>query len=175
MKRVLQKVIRQIEQVTEGAGLLGAWVLPVLVIVVVGNVILRYGFGLGLVELEELQWHLNAVTVMLCLAYAYRHDAHVRVDVLRDGWTKRRRAWLEAVGIIIFLLPFTIGIGYFAWGSFLYSWSVNEGSPMPSGLPMRYLVKLLLFVGFALLIAQALAALAREVIFLCEKKDTDVD
>lgn len=163
MTFLLQKLPRFIERLTEIVGISGALVLPVLIITVVGNVVLRYGFGLGLVELEELQWHLNALTVMLCLAYAYRHDAHVRVDVLRDNWSERRKVWVEIVGIIIFLLPFTIGVMYFSWNAFTYSWKIGEGSPMPSGLPARYLVKLLLFSGFALLALQAFATLLRAV------------
>jgi len=163
MNRFLDWLPRSIERVTEAAGIIGALFLPLLILVVVGNVVLRYGFGLGLVELEELQWHLNAVTIMLCLGYAYRHDAHVRVDVLRDEWSATRKAWVEVIGILLLLLPFTIGIMWFSWNSFAYSWKIGEGSPMPSGLPARYLVRLLLFFGFALLAAQALASLLRAV------------
>lgn len=163
MNGFLNWLPRTIERGVETAGVIGALVLPLLIIVVVGNVVLRYGFGLGLVELEELQWHLNAVTVMLCLGYAYRHDAHVRVDVLRDGWSETRKAWIEIIGILVLLLPFTIGILWFGWHSFAYSWKIGEGSPMPSGLPARYLVRLLLVAGFALLLAQALATLCRAI------------
>ena len=60
MNRTLDWLPRSIERVTEAAGIIGALFLPLLILVVVGNVVLRYGFGLGLVELEELQWHLNA-------------------------------------------------------------------------------------------------------------------
>ncbi len=173
MRYVLDRLARSIEGASEGAGLAGSFVLPVLMLVVVGNVVARYGFGLGLVELEELQWHLNAITVMLCLAYAYKHDSHVRVDILRDGWSARRKAAVELAGILLLLLPFTIGIAWFAWGGFAYSWSIGEGSPMPSGLPARYLVKLLLFVGFFLLILQALAAAIRALQILAGPEETD--
>ncbi|WP_116083481.1 TRAP transporter small permease subunit [Tropicimonas sp. IMCC34011] len=173
MRRFLQGLASPIEWLNEGAGIAGSLVLPFLMLVVVGNVVLRYGFGFGLVELEELQWHLNAITVMLCLGYAYRHDAHVRVDVLRERWSPRRRAWIEIAGVLLFLLPFTIGIAWFSWGSFTYSWSIGEGSPMPSGLPARYLVKLLMFVGIVLLLLQGIAALARNALILLEPRKAD--
>ncbi len=173
MRVFLDGLARPIERLNEIAGLAGALVLPVLMLVIVGNVVLRYGFGLGLVELEELQWHLNAITVMLCLGYAYRHDAHVRVDILRDQWSKRRKAWVEIAGILLLLLPFSFGIAWFAWGSFTYSWSIGEGSPMPSGLPARYLVKLLLFIGIALLFLQGVASLARAILVLSAPRETD--
>ena len=173
MRNILDRLARSIEWATEGAGLVGAFVLPALMLVVVGNVVARYGFGLGLVELEELQWHLNAITVMLCLAYAYKHDSHVRVDIFRDGWSDRRKAGVELAGIFLLLLPFTVGIAWFAWGSFTYSWGIGEGSPMPSGLPARYLVKLLLFLGFFLLILQALASAIRALRVLIGPEEPD--
>ena len=173
MRAFLDGLARPIERLNEVAGVAGALVLPVLMLVIVANVVLRYGFGLGLVELEELQWHLNAVTVMLCLGYAYRHDAHVRVDILRDQWSLRRKALVEILGVVLLLLPFTFGIAWFAWGSFIYSWSIGEGSPMPSGLPARYLVKLLLFVGIVLLFLQGIATLARAVLVLAAPRDTE--
>lgn len=173
MRNFLDGLARPIERVSEVAGLFGAFVLPILMLVIVGNVLLRYGFDLGLVELEELQWHLNAITVMLGLAYAYRHDGHVRVDIFRDNWSRRSKAWVEIAGVLMLLLPFSVGIAWFAWGGFTYSWSIGEGSPMPSGLPARYLVKLLLFVGFLLLILQAIASLARSVLTLIGSEKGD--
>lgn len=172
MRGLIEAIARPIERINEVAGVAGALVLPLLMLVVVGNVVLRYGFGLGLVELEELQWHLNAITVMLCLGYAYRHDAHVRVDLLRDGWSERRKAWVEILGVLLLLLPFTGGIAWFAWGNFTYSWGIGEGSPMPSGLPARYLVKLLLFVGIALLFLQGIAALGRSCLVIAGQRES---
>lgn len=159
MQQALGRLVRIAERTVEGLGVAGALVTPLLIATVVLNVTLRYGFRMGMIELEELQWHLNAVVLMLGLAYALKHDAHVRVDIWRARMGRRTQALVEILGIVLLLLPFAVGVLWFAWGSFTYSWSIREGSPMPSGLPARYLVRLLVVVGFALLIAQALACL----------------
>ena len=149
----------------------GSLLLPILMVVIVLNVAVRYGLGLGLVELEEVQWHLNALVVLACLAYAYKTDAHVRVDVLRGGYSSRQRAVVELAGTLLLLLPFVAGICWFAWGSFTYSLSIGERSPMPSGLPARYVVKFAMFAGFLLLGLQGIAAVCRQIRILSGLQD----
>lgn len=161
MRKALDLLTRSIEAIVELIGKLGALVLPVLILTVALNVTLRYGFRMGVIELEELQWHLNAIVVMLCMAYALKHDAHVRVDIFSHRMSERGRALVDLLGVVFLLLPFCIGIIWYGWQSFAFSWRIGEGSPMPSGLPMRYLVRLLMIIGFALLAAQAVALAAR--------------
>jgi TRAP-type mannitol/chloroaromatic compound transport system permease small subunit len=168
----LTLLARSIEAITEFIGRLGALVLPVLIATVVVNVALRYGFRMGVIELEELQWHLNALVVMLCMAFALKHDAHVRVDIFRYRMGTRARATVDLLGSLLLLLPFCIGIIWYGWMSFAFSWRIGEGSPMPSGLPMRYLVRLLLIVGFALLAAQAIALAARSLTLIIDPPTT---
>ena len=172
MKKALDILARSIEAVIEPVGKLGALVLPVLILTVALNVTLRYGFRMGVIELEELQWHLNAVVVMLCMAYALKHDAHVRVDIFSHHMSSRARALVDLLGVLFLLLPFCIGIIWYGWQSFTFSWRIGEGSPMPSGLPMRYLVRLLMVVGFALLAAQAVALAARCLSTLIDPRDS---
>ena len=60
------------------------WIWAALVIVIIGNVILRYVFRSGYIELEELQWHLYAIGWLVGLSSTAIVDAHVRVDVLNE-------------------------------------------------------------------------------------------
>jgi TRAP-type mannitol/chloroaromatic compound transport system permease small subunit len=166
LDRVLGGIDRSISGANVAIGRVASLLLPVLMASVVLNVILRYGFRIGSIELEELQWHLNGVVVLACLAYAYRDDVHVRVDVLHARFSARRKALVEIFGGIVFLLPFVTGIAWFAWGSFAYSLSIGEGSPMPSGLPARYVIKFVLFAGFVLLGLQGIAAICRSILIL---------
>ena len=166
MNSALGRIADGIDRLTVPVGRAFALLLPLLMVVIVINVALRYGFGLGLIELEELQWHINAMVVLGALAYAYRDDAHVRVDVWHAGFSPRRKAWIEVIGGLVLLLPFVVGIAWFAWGNFAYSLSIREGSPMPSGLPARYIIKFCLFAGFALLALQGISAICRNLLVL---------
>lgn len=157
--------IRQLAGIIESLSVLigkaGALILPLLVLTILVNVILRYTFNIGLIELEELQWHLNATVVMCCLAYALKTDEHVRVDLFYNRLGSRGRDWVNVLGLLFLFLPFTALVGWNAWTIAAYSWELKEGSPMPSGLPARYIIKGIMALGMTLLMLQGVALLLR--------------
>lgn len=158
---MLDPIIRVIDRIVEVTGKAGSLVLPLLVLTILINVFLRYVFNIGMIELEELQWHLNAITVMCCLAWAYQTDDHVRVDVLHGRMSPRKKALVEVLGVIFLFLPFTILLSHHAWTIFSFSWRLKEGSPMPSGLPARYIIKGVMAAGLTLLAVQGVAVLLK--------------
>ena len=158
---MFSSLTRFIDRVAELTGKAGSFVLPLLVVTILLNVILRYVFNIGMIELEELQWHLNALVVMSCLAWAYQTDTHVRVDVLHARMRPRTQALVEVLGVIFLLLPFAGLVSWHAWKIFSFSWALKEGSPMPSGLPARYIIKGVMAAGMSLLALQAVSILIR--------------
>jgi TRAP-type mannitol/chloroaromatic compound transport system permease small subunit len=143
-----------------------SWLWLLLLIVIVANVTLRYAFGQGRIEFEEIQWHIYATGFLLGLSYAYQADAHIRVDVLHERFSPRLQAWLELYGIILFLLPFIALILIYALPFVAISFEQSEVSQAPGGLPMRWLIKAMLPVGFALLLLAVLSRLSRVWAFL---------
>ena len=135
-----------------------SWLWLALIGVIVANVVLRYVFSSGRVEFEELQWHLYAVGFLCGLSYCVEADTHVRVDVLRERLSPRKRAWIELYGILLLLLPFSALLVLFGLHFTWESWQSGEISASPGGLPYRWLIKSALPLAFAML---ALAALSR--------------
>ena len=127
------------------------WTNGLLIFAIITQVILRYGFGKGMVVLEELQWHLYAVGIMFGASYAVVKDSHIRVDIihanLSPGWQKR---W-DLFGIIILLLPFVFIIFHQSLDFVHEAWRVGERSDAPSGLPFRWLIKGVIPASFSLL------------------------
>ncbi len=161
MRPVLRRFADAVEALARATGSLAAWLYPVLVAVLIVNVALRYGFGRGMIELEELQWHLFAAAFLLALADTYAADEHVRVDVIRARLAARTRARIELGGALLLLLPFALIVASWAFDFFWRSLWMGERSEMPSGLPARYVIKFVLFFSLALLALQALAVAAR--------------
>ncbi|EAV41587.1 TRAP-type mannitol/chloroaromatic compound transport system, small permease component [Stappia aggregata IAM 12614] len=155
-----------LERVVRLVGQAGALFLPLLMITILVNVVARYVFGIGSIEIEELQWHLNAVAVMSCLAWAYQRDAHVRVDALHARMSPRTRAVVELCGVLFLLLPFLWFVTGSSWKIFEYSWKLKEGSPMPSGLPARYIIKFVMAAGLSLLFVQGIAVALKSILTL---------
>ena len=150
-----------LDGVVRRIGSLVSWVWPLLVGVIVLNVTMRYVFGEGRIEFEEIQWHIYAVGFLIGLGYTFEADDHVRVDVLHEHFRLKAQAWVELFGIVIFLLPFTWLVIYFAWPFVEDSFKLGEVSDSPGGLPMRWLIKAALPAGFILLFIAALSRLSR--------------
>jgi len=138
-----------------------SWVWVLLMLVIVANVLLRYLFSEGRVELEELQWHLYAVGWLVGLSYGVVHNAHIRVDLVYERLSVRRQAWVELVGICCLFVPLVVLVLWYALPFVSYSWQLGEISVAPGGLPYRWLIKAALLVGFALLAVAALSRLSR--------------
>jgi TRAP-type mannitol/chloroaromatic compound transport system permease small subunit len=138
-----------------------SWLWLLLLLVVVGNVVMRYIFDEGSIELEEIQWHIYSVGFLLGLSYALQSDSHIRIDVVSERFHPRVRAWLELYGILLALIPFIILILVYSVPFVQHSYSVSEISQAPGGLPYRWVIKACLPLGFVLLLLAGLSRLTR--------------
>ena len=136
-----------------------SWVWLALISVIVVAVLLRYAFGIGLIELEELQWHLYAFGFLMGLVACTTQDRHVRVDVLRERMPKRLRNWVDLYGILLLQLPFLVLVLWSALPFVADSFAVGERSASAGGLPLRWLLKSVLPLSFTLLFVATLSQL----------------
>jgi TRAP-type mannitol/chloroaromatic compound transport system permease small subunit len=141
-------------------GRVTAWFAFALALVMGGNVLLRYGFSLGWIWAQELEWHLLVPICLFGMSYALRHGEHVRVDVLFARFTPRTQRAVDFASALLAIAFSAIVI----WLSISYvnqSWSIGEGSQNPGGIPYRYVIKAAIPVGFALLLLQSVAQAIR--------------
>lgn len=148
----------RLDSLTLGLGHWLCWANGLLVLIIVLQVVLRYGFSHGLVLLEELQWHLYALAFMFGLSYALITDAHVRVDLLYDRFPDKVKLWIDVLGTLFLLFPFIAAVLYHGYAFFWDSWVHNERSAAPLGLPFRWAVKAVIPLSFGML---GLAAFSR--------------
>ena len=161
----MHRLARKIESLSEWSGRLVAWLLPILVLLIVYDVTMRYLFHSGSVALQELEWHLFALLFLLGSAYTFKHGDHVRVDVLHNNrWmTPARKAWVDVVGGMVFLLPFCVVVIMASWPFVMNAFNYSETSPDPGGLRYRFLLKAAIPVGFGLLLLQGVASIVRAI------------
>ena len=163
----LPAMVRAVDAVSEWTGHTVRWLVAVMVGVGAFNAVARYlgrwtGTSLSSNAYIELQWYLFSLVFLLGASYALKHDAHVRVDVLYGRLSPRGRAWIDLLGTLLFLIPFSVFMLAASWPSVAASWRVREVSPDPGGLP-RYPIKAVILVAFVLLIAQGVAEAAKRV------------
>lgn len=117
---------------------MAAWLTLFMVIVTFVVVVMRYVFDAGLIWVQESVVWMHAVVFMLGAAYTLQAEEHVRVDVVYRTMSERRRAWVDLVGVIIFLLPVCLFLGWNSFDFVTQSWSIRESSRESGGLPYPF-------------------------------------
>ena len=145
-------------------------ILAVLVGLVIYDALMRYLFQSGSIALQELEWHLFDVVIMLGIAYTLQRASHVRVDIFYDSYSERTRRIINIIGALFFILPFSLLIVYVGFDFVMISFEQLEASSDPGGLPYRFIVKSLLPLSFLLLIVQTLNEVYKELRLLKEER-----
>jgi TRAP-type mannitol/chloroaromatic compound transport system permease small subunit len=158
-----EKLADGIDRFIDLVGRATSWLALVLALVMGGNVLLRYGFSLGWIWTQELEWHLLVPIVLLGMSYALRHGEHVRVDILFANFSPRMKRAIDVLSAVIGM-AFSLLVIWLALPYLNQSWSIGEGSANPGGIDYRYVVKAIIPLGFALLFAQSLSQAIRGVI-----------
>lgn len=163
--RALLALSRAIDALSEGVGRIIVW-LVLAVSPPLGRKrpdALR--LPLQLQRLPRAQWYLFSLIFLLGGAYALKHNAHVRIDLVYGRLSKRTQAWIDLVGTLLFLIPMSLGVIYLSWDWVANAVAIREMSPDVGGLP-RWPIKIALPVGFALLALQGLSELIKRLAFL---------
>ena len=128
---------------------------------VLAIVVLRYGFGIGFIWLQDFAAYSFAVFLALSVPACMAQGGHVRGDVVSDRMPPGYIGWADLVALIFFLIP-TFGIALWAyWPDLRYSWAIREVSVETGGLPGLFLVKTAVPVLAFLMIVQGIAAVLR--------------
>ncbi|WP_299943246.1 TRAP transporter small permease subunit [uncultured Microbulbifer sp.] len=159
---------RVLEALARRTGHLLAWFTLAMVLLQSGIVVLRHIFDSGSIALQESVVYLHSAAFMLGLAYALQTDTHVRVDVFYRRMHPRGRAWVNATGYLVFLLPLCGFLVTSSWRFVLNSWRVFEGSANAGGLPGVFLLKSLIPLAAITLALAGAAQFIRALVQLME-------
>jgi TRAP-type mannitol/chloroaromatic compound transport system permease small subunit len=153
---------RVIDAVTEKFGIAANWLVLLACLISAGNATSRYLLNASSNAWLEVQWYMFAGIVLLGGPYTLQRNGHVRVDLVYSSVSERARIWIDIIGGVLFLLPICTLLVYFSWPFFLDSWQLNERSSNAGGL-IRWPVKLLLPLGFALMALQGVSEIIKRV------------
>lgn len=149
--------MHRLELISEWIGRTVSWLILVMALTMFSIVVLRYVFHYGRIDLQEIPLYLHAIVLMLCMGYTMQHNQHVRVDILYQQFSTGRRALVNLIGNIVFLIPLCIIILITSWNYVVVSWKVMERSAETGGLPFVFIIKSLTPAMAILLLIQAIA------------------
>ncbi len=163
--KALLALSRAIDGANERIFRIVMWLILVVTLVSSGNAVVRYLFDRSSNSWLELQWYLFSAIFLFCAAYTLKANEMVRIDVISSRLSRRTQAWIDVLGTVAFLMPITIMMAWLSWPVFMQAFTHNEMSSNAGGLivwPARLMVPL----GFALLLLQALSELIKILAFL---------
>jgi len=163
---LMESFAARLDRINEIAGKFFSWSTTFLVWLICIDVVMRYLFSYTLIWIIELETYLFAVVFLLTSGYALQKDKHVRVDLFYAGYSERKKAWVDLLGGIFLLLPWAGISAYVCFYYFSKSVYINESSPQPGGLPALYVLKFILFLGFVLLLIQAVSQIIKSALKL---------
>ena len=161
MQRLLG-LSRFIDRFNTRLGMILAWAILVAVLVSAANAIVRKVFSTSSNSWLELQWVLFGIVFLLCAPWTLLSNEHIRIDIVNSFFPKGLRNWIDVIGHTFFLLPMAALIVYLGWPYFWLSFLQNEQSTNAGGLPV-YPSKLLIPLGFTLLLVQGLSELIKRI------------
>lgn len=156
-------------------GKFASWVVLLLIATIMFDVITRkieyikvrnaeitetYGFSVSFL-LQDFQWHIHGVLLLMTFGFGYIYNSHVRVDIFRESASRDGQVKIETFGLTLLAIPFLLVMIGFSWDLFYASWKINEGSESMVGLGWRYIIKSFLIWGFSVAIMAALGTLIR--------------
>ena len=161
----LLRLSQAIDALNARVGRSALWLVLIAVLISSANAVMRKLFNLSSNAFLEVQWYLFSATFLICAGYTLLRNEHVRIDVISNHLSPRARAVIDILGTLFFLLPMALIMLRLSWPVFVDAYSSNELSSDAGGL-MRWPVKLLIPVGFALLALQGVSELIKRVAFL---------
>lgn len=153
----LLHLARWIDALNRVVGQACAWLTLFLVVGTAIVVVLRYGFGIGAIALQESVMYAHALVFMGAAAWTLQRNGHVRVDIFYQKFSGRTQGAVDGLGHLFFLLPVCLFLGWNSWDYVTNAWATREGSGESGGLRYVYLQKTIILVLVGSLALQALS------------------
>ena len=156
---------RAIDAITERVGRIVYWLVLIVVLISAANATVRKLFNYSSNAYLEIQWYLFSVIFLFGAGYTLLRNEHVRIDIIQGKLSTRAQNWIDVIGIVLFLWPMSVIIMWLAWPLFVDSYARNEGSTNAGGLTI-WPARLMIPIGFALLLIQSVSELIKRIAFL---------
>ena len=161
----LLKLSAMVDNLNERIGRAMIWLILIVVVVSAGNAVSRFSLNMSSNAMLEVQWYLFSAVFLLSAGYVLKRNEHIRIDIIAGRLSDRAQNWIDVFGFLVFLLPMALMLAYLSWPVFTLAWTSGEMSANPGGL-IRWPVRLLVPIGFLLLVLQCLSELIKRIAFL---------
>lgn len=161
---ILRRIAGAVDCINETVGRVMSWLIPLMVLNTFAVAVLRYAFDLGWVWLQESYVWMHGAIIMIGVGYTLLHDGHVRVDIVYAALSAKGKAWVNLLGVILFLLPMVCVLLWVVSPYVHLSWSRLETSREAGGIPGLFILKSTMLVFCAALGMQGVSMGLRSIL-----------
>lgn len=158
---MLLKLERILDKFSNIVGMIASVAIILMILNVSYDVVMRYYFKSGSIAMQEMEWHLFSILILFGISYTLKEEGHVRVDLIYDTLSDKKKAFINLSGTIFFILPLAILIINSSLPYVIEAYTSNEISGDPGGLHYRWLVKALIPLSFIFLIITSIGYFIR--------------
>ncbi|WP_299073672.1 TRAP transporter small permease subunit [uncultured Paraglaciecola sp.] len=151
-----------------------SWFTLLMVLLTFLIVILRYGFNLGWIAMQESVMYLHAMVFLLGAAHTLRANEHVRVDIFYRRFSPKKQAKVDIFGSLFLLLPVNIYIFFISIEYVLRSWRIMEASQEAGGLPAVFILKTLILIFALTMLLQGIAEVIGNILRLSSNTNNTI-
>lgn len=153
----MDTLIKILDRFIDYVGNIAAIAMVLMLLNVFYDVLMRYFFKNSSIGMQEMEWHLFAVVFLFGMAYALKEDGHVRVDMFYENMKPKKQAWINIIGSIIFIIPFSLIIFNSGFDFAAGAYEMGEISGDPGGLTNRWIIKSAIATSFVFLLIATLS------------------
>ena len=164
--KILEGLCRVFDGINEHLGRTAMWLAVGMVLVQFIVVVMRYVFGTSLIIMQESIIYMHATLFMVGAGYTLLYDGHVRVDIFYSEASPRKKAWIDLLATVFWLIPACLTFLWVSWPFVSMSWMAKEGTLYVGGIPAIYLLKILILVFPSLILFQGLSLASHSVLVL---------
>jgi TRAP-type mannitol/chloroaromatic compound transport system permease small subunit len=164
--QVLVGYVRAVSAINRWLGLTLSWLSLAVVLVCFTVVVQRYLFHTTQLWMQDLYVWLSGAMFTGVAGFALLRDDHVRVDIFYRAWSTRGKAIADLIGVALFLIPYVLVVGLYAWPFVMRSWRIYEGSANVGGMPGLFILKSFIIVFVVVVGLQGLAMACRSILVL---------
>lgn len=169
--QLLAGFVRAVGTLNRLIGLIFSWLALAVVIVCFAVVVQRYLFHTTQLWMQDLYVWLSGAMFTAVAGFAMLRDDHVRVDIFYRPWPVRRKAIADLIGVCLFVIPYVVVVGLYAWPFVMRSWRIYEGSANVGGMPGLFILKSFILLFCLLIGLQGLAWAFRSILVLAGREE----
>jgi TRAP-type C4-dicarboxylate transport system permease small subunit len=147
------EMINRLNSLIEGVaglgGYLSGWLVPLMMILVVVEVFMRYVLQRPLMVADEFSAYMLVALSFIGLAYTWRQGGHVRITILVNRLSRKPANWVRLGGLVA-VFVFMIAMDQSAYKMVRYALQLNMKSSTFLMIPLFW-PQLTVLVGFVLL------------------------